>query len=143
MTEPMDSITDEDIAKSKGYEILGPAYFASRRIAERFMAAFEAEQFQPMIEKFAKDFQDRLWTDASTFLLSDTESNLQGAMRRQVDDCVKGILSGERSARMSFRDPRMRDAGIARERGVERSETARLVSDPADGRWPRHPRTSA
>lgn len=55
----MDTITEEDVAASKGYESLGPAYFASRRIVERFMASFEAEHFKPLIDKAAKDFRPR------------------------------------------------------------------------------------
>lgn len=92
----MDTISEEDVAASKGYETLGPAYFASRRIVERFMASFEAEHFKPLIDKAAEDFRDELWDKVSEWLLMDTESNLQSQMWRQVDDCVKGILSGER-----------------------------------------------
>jgi hypothetical protein len=54
MTQQGQAITEEDVAASKGYESLGPAYFASRRIAERFMEAFEAEQFQPMIRSLSE-----------------------------------------------------------------------------------------
>lgn len=97
-TEAQDKavITAEHIAAAESYQTLGPAYFASRQIAERFMASFEAEHFKPLIDKFTKEFNDELWSGVSSCFLSDTEANLQNAMWRQVDDCVKGILSGER-----------------------------------------------
>jgi hypothetical protein len=74
---------------------LGPAYFAARKSAEKFMAAFEAEHFKPMIDKFAQDFRDAMWSDVTAFFLSDTESNLQGEMWRHADNMVKHILAGE------------------------------------------------
>lgn len=95
--EPMrDGIfTDDDLHQGTESLVLGPAYFASRRIAERFMAAFEAEHFKTLIDKFAKDFSNELWTGVADHMLSDTESNLTGEMWRMVDRCVEGILSGE------------------------------------------------
>ena len=94
MTDPV--FTDEDIFKgTEEYPVLGPAYFAARRMAERFMQAFEVEHFEPLVKRFTKDFSDTLWTDISDHLLSDTESNLQSEIWRTVDQCVEGILSGE------------------------------------------------
>lgn len=81
---------------------LGPAYFASRDIAERFMAKFEAEHFKPMLNKFTMEFRDLMWTDMSTFLMSDTESNLQGEMWRQADRMVEYLVSGEPWALQKF-----------------------------------------
>ena len=90
------TFTDDDIRQGAEYPPLGPAYFASRRIAERFMEAFQAEHFKSLVGKFEKEFSDRLWTSMSDHLMSDTESNLQGEMWRQVDTIVSGLLSGER-----------------------------------------------
>lgn len=96
--EPMhDTIfTDDDLQQGTETLVLGPAYFASRRIAERFMAAFEAEHFKTLIDKFTKDFSNELWAGVADHMLSDTESNLSGEMWRMVDRCVAGILSGEK-----------------------------------------------
>lgn len=89
-------ITDEHFKEGEQHPTLGPAYFAARAIAERFMASFSEEQFKPLIDNFAKEFNDRLWNDLESSLLSDTESNLQSSMWRMVDQCVAAILSGER-----------------------------------------------
>ena len=86
--------TEDDIAESERCETFGPAYFASRRFAETFMAGFEAEHFKPLIKKLADDVHDRLWSDVVTHLASDTESNIQGEMWRQVDATVNALLSG-------------------------------------------------
>jgi hypothetical protein len=90
--------TAEDFAEAESYRTLGPAYFAARRQAEAFMAAFEAEHFAPLIKKFASDFQDKLWSDLENSLLSDTESNLQTSVWRMVDSSVKALLGGDRWA---------------------------------------------
>lgn len=89
-------ITQEHIEQAKGYGNLGPAYFASRDIAERAMAGFEAEHFKPLIDKFGKDFADALWDSVRDHLLSDTELNIQGSMWHQVDQIMQGALSGEK-----------------------------------------------
>lgn len=91
-----DSIfTEDDMAKASEYPVLGPAYFASRRIVEELMAKFEAEDFKPLIESFEKKFSEKLWNAVADSLLVDTESNLQGEMHRMVDDCVMALLGGE------------------------------------------------
>jgi len=86
---------EEDLIEGEKAPVLGPHYFDSRRVAQNFMEKFEAEQFKPMIDKFASDLQDRLWGDMQNHLMSDTESNLQGDMWRMIDNCVKALLTGE------------------------------------------------
>jgi hypothetical protein len=88
-------IFEADVAEAEADPVLGPAYFAARRASENFMAAFEAEHFKPLIDKFAGDLQDKLWSDLENFLLSDTESNLHTSMWRMVDDVVRAICGGE------------------------------------------------
>lgn len=92
------AFTDDDFMEADGYPTLGPAYFAARRTAEKFMAPFEAEHFKPLVEKFAADFQDKLWSDLEASLLSDVESNLQGSMWRMVDQTVQALLGGNKWA---------------------------------------------
>jgi hypothetical protein len=97
MTEA--AITEEDIFQGTNMEVLGPAYFASRRAVQRFMEHFEAEHFKPLTDKIVKQATDQiretLWDDVATFFLSDAESNLQSNMWRQVDDCVQALLGGK------------------------------------------------
>lgn len=90
--------TDEQLAQGEQSPTLGPAYFAAREAARRFMEAFEAGHFEPLIKKFADDFRDKLWSDIDTFLISDTESNLQSEMWRFADNNVKHLLAGEKWA---------------------------------------------
>jgi len=86
---------EEDLIEGEKAPVLGPHYFDSRRVAQNFMKKFEAEQFKPMIDKFASDLQDKLWGDIQNYLMSDTEANLQGEMWRMVDNSVKALLTGE------------------------------------------------
>ncbi len=92
----------DEIAEGERTTTLGPAYFAARKSAERFMAAFEAEHFKPMIDRFSRDFRDAMWGDVVAFFLSDTESNLQGEMWRHADSMVRHVLAGEEWAMKKF-----------------------------------------
>lgn len=94
----MDVVTQAHVESSKGYETLGPAYFAAREIAEKFMAGFEAEHFEPLAKRFSKELYEQINESIQAWLLADTENNLHGSMWRMVDDCVKALLSGERWA---------------------------------------------
>lgn len=76
---------------------LGPTYFAARAISERFMKHFEAEHFEPLIKHFADKLRDKVWEDFSSWLLSDTESNLQCEIRYRVDRSVEALLEGKPS----------------------------------------------
>lgn len=87
--------TDEDMECAEQYPALGPQYRHAQRAAERFMAAFEDEHFKPLIGKFAEDFQDKLWSDLTQSLLSDTESNLRYEVQRMVEGTVNALLTGE------------------------------------------------
>lgn len=82
--------------------VLGPAYFEGRKIAEKFMAKFEAEQFKPLIDKAADGFCERLWSDLETHLLSDVESNIQSEMWRMVDGVVLAICGGQQWALQKY-----------------------------------------
>lgn len=88
--EPL--ITEAHIEAAEGYEVLGPADFAARDISKRYMEKFQSEHFKPLVEEFAKQFRDKLWGDVTDFLLSDTESNLQGRIWQMVDEIVLALL---------------------------------------------------
>lgn len=74
------------------HPVLGPHYFAARKVAGEFMEKFEAEHFKPLMEDFAKKFGEKLWTDLENHLMSDTESNLHSTIWRQIDESVKALL---------------------------------------------------
>ncbi len=74
---------------------LGPHYFAARDAVEKFMAKFEAEQFEPIVKKAADDLYGKLLESVENHLMFDVESNLQGEIWRGVDNSVKALLSGE------------------------------------------------
>lgn len=92
------ALTQEDIESGKDCPVLGPSYFAGRRVAERVMENLKDEMFKPLLDEFSKKFCDVLWDAVRDSLLSDTELNIQGHIYRQVDDCVRYLLSGERWA---------------------------------------------
>jgi hypothetical protein len=88
------SFHEDDLKDGEASLVLGPTYFDARRVAERVMAKFEAEQFKPLIDKMASEFNDRLWNDVKSSLLEDTECNLQNEICRAVDACVEALLGG-------------------------------------------------
>lgn len=90
--------TPEDLAEAERYGSLGPEYFASRRIAEGVMAGLGPDAFRPLVERAAGEFMDLAWDKVRDYLLSDTEQNIQGEMRRMVEQTVFALLSGKRWA---------------------------------------------
>lgn len=92
----------EFIDASEGYVSLGPNYFAGRKIAEEFMAKFEAEHFKPLIDKFTEQFREAMWEQVQDALMSDTENNIQHAIWHQVDRSVNDLLSGVKWAQDKY-----------------------------------------
>ncbi len=80
--------------KAEPYTNLGPNYFAAQTIAERFLKNFAVEHFEPLVKQFTEKFRDELWTDITSWLLADTESNLQIEIRSRVDRSVNALLEG-------------------------------------------------
>lgn len=80
------------------YPSLGPAYFASQRFAEGLMEGFREDHLQPIIKMIADAVNDKLWDDARDYLLSDTESNVAGAVREMVEQTVVALLTGKQWA---------------------------------------------
>lgn len=93
----MESEMEENkyIEMAKGMETLGPAYFDGRDVAEKICAKFQDEHFKPLIKDFGNKFTEYLWESVSNYLLSDTESNIQGNIWRIVDYSIKGLLAGD------------------------------------------------
>jgi hypothetical protein len=94
----MSIITENDYTEAQKHPTLGPHYFTSRRVAEKFIADFQPEHFKPLVDEFSKQFADRLQSDLENYLLSDAECNLQSSMCRMVDDVVGALLSGKKWA---------------------------------------------
>lgn len=86
---------DEDLKDAEKHPVLGPAYFDARRISRGILEKFEAEDFKPLIDKVAGEIHTKLWSDVESYLLSDTECNVQGEMYRMVDNCVEALLTGK------------------------------------------------
>lgn len=138
-----EAFTDAEIDFGAQNPVLGPAYLAARGIAEKFMAPFEAEHFEPLITKFADTFRAQLWTELETFLLSDIESNLQGSLWRMVDGTINALLTGEQwalnryaMAQARYGDAEKVRAAVAKHLGDElaRARIADLESQLADAR---------
>lgn len=83
------------IEMAKGHEILGPAYFDGKDVADKIVEKFQADHFKPMIKDFGDKFSEYLWDNVSNYLLSDTESNIQGEISRIVDYSIEGLLKGD------------------------------------------------
>lgn len=97
--ETTNGITKEDVTGHPGFESLGPAYYAARRIAESVMNNSDAEHpFKQVADKATKLISESLYDYIETHILSDLEVNFQGHLYRLVDDTVKAILSGQRWA---------------------------------------------
>lgn len=109
--ESANVITQDHIARS-GDSVLSPAYFSSREIVSQFMKSFSDENFAPLATEFSKLFYEKLNEDIQAWLLADTESNLHGWMYRQVDDCVKALLSGEKWALERYALSERYDGGV-------------------------------
>ena len=93
------TFTDEDIAIGP---VLGPEYRASQRFAEGVMADFQEEHLQPIIKMVADQVQDKLWDVARDWLLQDTETNVQGAVRDMVNQTIDALLTGKEWAMQRY-----------------------------------------
>jgi hypothetical protein len=90
-----DSITDADIEQAKSYDVLGPAYFAARRMAEALMQNLDAQPFKDVTALAVKDIQDKLYEYVEDHLRSDLEANLQHHLTNMVERTVQALLTGE------------------------------------------------
>lgn len=91
-------LTEADIKEADKFNGLTPAYFCAVRVAEQAMAEFEPKMFDEIIKKAVDKLTDGMRDYTEKYVLHDAELNIQGAIYRMVDDCVKYLLSGERWA---------------------------------------------
>jgi hypothetical protein len=96
MIEPV--FTEDDHQSS----VLGPHYFAARRIVEASCAVLKSEHAKEIADAVAKQVYDRIQEVVEAFLWVDAEINLQGKMWAMVDEIVKGILGGDQAAIKRF-----------------------------------------
>ena len=96
MNEPV--FTEDDRQSS----VLGPHYFAARRIVEASCAVLQSEHAKEIADAMAKQVYDRIQEVVGASLWVDAEINLQGKMWAMVDEIVKGILEGDRGAMERF-----------------------------------------
>ena len=71
-------------------------------VAEGVMADFQEEHLQPIIKMVADQVQDKLWDVARDWLLQDTETNVQGAVRDMVNQTVHALLTGNEWAMQRY-----------------------------------------
>ena len=93
------TFTDDDIAIGP---VLGPEYRASERFAAGVMKDFQKEHLEPIIKMVVDQVQDKLWDSARDWLLSDTESNVSGAVRYMVRQTVDALLTGKEWAMRQY-----------------------------------------
>ena len=84
--------------EAKGYESLGPAYFAARRVVDAAVQDFQDKELEPLVKASVDAFYSKLQDAVETSLWSDAEMNLQGKMWHMVDETVKALLTGEKWA---------------------------------------------
>jgi|TARA_Y100000034_G_scaffold136722_1_gene215228 hypothetical protein len=116
-----EAFTSEDIKQGEAHPELGPEYFAARRIAEGVADRIGVDAFKGMIDKFTDDFRDRLWSDIADYLVTDTEMNVQGAVRSMVEGTVRALLTGEQWAMNRYPYCDYRDGEKIRKRIAEHS----------------------
>lgn len=125
--------TDEINAEANAYPRLGAEYFASREVAERFMAHWSeqhAEQFADAIIKPVIDqMTEKVWDAFRDFLLADTQQNIHTEMQRMVENSVLALIGGQKWANVKYISPE----GYQTEK--VRETLAKLYSDEIkDGR---------
>lgn len=83
------------IDEAKGYETLGPQYFAAQEAAKRFVEGVNPDIFEPIIKKAAGDLYAQFLDEVQNHLTSNVEDNVQGEIWRGVDDAVQGLITGK------------------------------------------------
>lgn len=125
--------SDEITEQANDHPALGAEYFAARDAAERFLAHWKEEHSERLAAEIIKPLvdtiQDRVNDAFRDYLLSDAEQNVQGEMRRMVEDSVRALIGGEKWAGVKY-------IGYPYREGQKVRETlAKLYSDEIkDGR---------
>lgn len=125
-----------DLVEAESYSVLGPAYFAGRRIAEAATTHLTPEALRPIVKKAADDLYEQLLNAVEASIMFDTESNVQGSIRRMVDQTVQAILDGKAWALERYPFANDHDGKAIREaifaQCGDRLESARIADLEAD-----------
>lgn len=123
----------EITAEANEMPILGAEYFAAREATERFLAHWNEDHAAKLSEEIVKPLLDTIHERVNDafrdYLLSDAEANVQGEMRRMVEDSVRALVGGEKWAAQKYIETEYREGQKVRE------TLAKLYSDEIkDGR---------
>ena len=94
----MDEREKTDAELCVNYPVLEPEWTRGRQKAEAVMKQFEAEHFKPILKSLSDAMTERLWDLLRDYLLTDTESNLEGHMRSRIERSVHALLGAEQWA---------------------------------------------
>ena len=127
------SYSAEITAEAERCPTLGAEYFAAREAVERFLSHWQEEHAEQLAEAIVKPVldavQEKVWDAFRDFLLSDTEQNVEGEMRRMVENSVRALIGGEKWASLKYIEYPYREGQKVRE------TLAKLYSDEIkDGR---------
>ena len=132
MNEP--AITPDDIADNNG-GILGPAYFAARRVMDKTMEGAVHFDWSPILKRARDDFYEKLLETVQDHLISDTESNVQGHIRQMVDETVRAILSGEEWALRAYPLSQYYDGAVLRRQILRTAGRELLALHDSEDQW--------
>jgi hypothetical protein len=103
------SYSAEITKDADAYPNLGAEYFAAREAAERFLKHWQEEHAEHLAEAIMKPVLDAVYDkvlDAfRDHLLSDTENNAAGEMRRMVEESVRALIGGAKWANIKYISP--------------------------------------
>lgn len=91
MTSPL--FTEDDF---EGDSVLGPHYFAARRIVAGATKHLEDDGLDEMVKGITDKIYEKLQNSVEACMWSDAQSNLQSKMWHMVDEIMKGVLSGDK-----------------------------------------------
>lgn len=97
-----DVFTAEDLEKAAHHETLGPAYFASRRVAETLMLGAESDPLKSVVKKCTEEIKQAAYAYIEAHILSDLECNLQHHIQCMTERSVQALLTGEEWAMRQY-----------------------------------------
>lgn len=97
-----DIFTDEDFAKAETYQVLGPAHYSARRMAEELMQGTESAPFKQVADKCIDEIRTAVYEYVEDHLRLDLELNIGGHVRDAVERTVRALLTGEEWAMRQY-----------------------------------------
>ena len=124
--------TDDDLRRAATAPTLGPAYFASRRMAEALMEGCEPAPFAAVVKKCVDEIQTAVYQHAEDWMRSDMEDNLRLHMSQMVERTVTALLTGEEWAMRQYPLSQYHDGEKIREAVAKHGGDALLMARIAD-----------